>query len=251
MALLPRERLGEVVSVNFGDSNRAKPATTDWVVGGSGQASAQAAPAFEQTEQVVSESAPAAPPASPVIEPVSAHNAEPPVYEISEEILRAFYEEAIATGLEDGKSQVFAELNVLQERYASAIEQLRSAGQQLAGQNQTQIIKLACFMAEKIVRSHLKLNPNDLLSMVQEAVEAQSDVGLITVFCSSGDFEFLEARLESMTGADGSLLQVNLKQDEMLEYGDFRVETKSGNIDGRVNDRVNQVAQVVTGGESA
>jgi flagellar biosynthesis/type III secretory pathway protein FliH len=87
--------------------------------------------------------------------------------------------------------------------------------------------------------------------MVQEAVEAQSDVGLVTVLCSAGDYEFLEARLESMTGADGSVLQVNLKQDELLEYGDFRVETKSGNIDGRVTDRVNQVAQAVTGGEGA
>ena len=41
MALLPRERLGEVVSVNFGDSNRAQPATTDWIVGGGGQEGAR------------------------------------------------------------------------------------------------------------------------------------------------------------------------------------------------------------------
>jgi flagellar biosynthesis/type III secretory pathway protein FliH len=241
MALLPRERLGEVVSVNFGDSNRAAPAATEWAVGG-GQAQAAAVDRVQP--------APSVQPA-PVIEPMPVQNAEPPVFEIPEEILRAFYEEAVATGLEDGKGQVFAELNVLQERYAGAIEQLRSAGQQLAGQNQTQIIKLACFMAEKIVRSHLKLNPADLLSMVQEAVEAQSDVGVITVMCSSGDYEFLEARLESMTGPDGSLLHVNLKQDELLEYGDFRVETKSGNIDGRVSDRVNQASQKITGGGGA
>jgi flagellar biosynthesis/type III secretory pathway protein FliH len=247
MALLPRERLGEVVSVNFGDSNRSAPKATEWAVGGGG-AQAQAA-AVERT-QSPAQPEPAVQPA-PVAEPMPIHNAEPPVFEISEDILRAFYEEAIATGLEDGKGQVFAELNILQERYAGAIEQLRSAGQQLAGQNQTQIIKLACFMAEKIVRSHLKLNPSDLMSMVQEAVDAQSDVGVVTVMCSSGDHEFLKARLDSMTGPDGSLLKVNLKQDELLEYGDFRVETKSGNIDGRVNDRVNQVAQMVTGGDGA
>lgn len=243
MALLPRERLGEVVSVNFGDSNRAKPTAKEWVVGGGGQAASVQAQAAAQPAPVVQ------PP--PAVEPMPVQNAEPPVYEISEEILRAFYEEAIATGLEDGKGQVFAELNVLQERYASAIEQLRGAGQQLAGQNQTQIIKLACFMAEKIVRSHLKLNPSDLFDMVQEAIEAQTDVGVVTITCSSGDFEFLETRLESMTGPDGSLLHVNLKKDAMLEYGDFQVETKTGNIDGRVQDRVNQVAQAVTGGERA
>jgi len=245
MALLPRERLGEVVSVNFGDPNRPAPAATEWAVGGS-----QAQAAAVDRGQSAPKPAPAVQ-AEPVIEPMPVQHAEPPVFEISEDILRAFYEEAVTTGLEDGKGQVFAELNVLQERYAGAIEQLRSAGQQLAGQNQTQIIKLACFMAEKIVRSHLKLNPVDLLNMVQEAVDAQSDVGVVTVMCSSGDYEFLEARLDSMTGPDGSLLNVNLKQDELLEYGDFRVETKSGNIDGRVNDRVNQVSQMMTGGDGA
>lgn len=144
----------------------------------------------------------------------------------------------------------FAELTVLQERYAAAIEQLRSAGQQLAGQNQTQIIQLACLIAEKVVRGHLKLNPNDLLAMVQEAISSQQDVGTIMVTCSSGDFEFLESRLESMTDANGGLIKVNIRIDEALEFGDFRVETSAGNVDGTVSDRVNQVSTSLQGGES-
>ena len=131
MAVLPKERLGEVVPISFGDTNRSTPETRDWVVGGGGttptgdhrnHSQSQAAAPEQQPHTSVDVS-------EPVLQP-----AEPPVFEIPEDILRAFYEQAVQTGLEDGKSQVFSELNSLQERYAAAIEQLRSAGQQLAGQ---------------------------------------------------------------------------------------------------------------------
>lgn len=248
MSVLPKERLGEVVPISFGDTNRSVPQTRDWVVG-----SGSVAPSSEtgnQNQAQASASEQKAPKSVETPEPV-AQPAEPPVFEIPEEILRAFYEQAVQTGLEDGKSQVFSELNILQERYAAAIEQLRSAGQQLAGQNQSQIIQLACLMAEKIVRSHLKLNPSDLISMVQEAIGKQSDVGTITVLCSGGDYEFLESRLDELVDTKGGLIRVNLTMDESLEYGDFRIETQTGNVDGRISDRVSQVAQIIGGDDHA
>lgn len=248
MAVLPKERLGEVVPISFGDTNRSTPETRAWVVGGGGTAPDGGDVNHSHPQATAAEQQPRA--HVEVSEPIS-QPAEPPVFEIPEDILRAFYEQAVQTGLEDGKSQVFSELNILQERYAAAIEQLRSAGQQLAGQNQTQIIQLACLISEKIVRSHLKLNPADLLSMVQEAIGKQTDVGTITVLCSGGDYEFLESRLDELVDSKGGLLTINLTLDESLEYGDFRIETQTGNIDGRVADRVNQVAQMIGGAEHA
>ena len=97
----------------------------------------------------------------------------------------------------------------------------------------------------------MKLNPADLLSMVQEAIGKQTDVGTITVLCSGGDYEFLESRLDELVDSKGGLLTINLTLDESLEYGDFRIETQTGNIDGRVADRVNQVAQMIGGAEHA
>ena len=38
MAILPKERLGEVVPISFGDTNRSTPETRAWVVGGGGTA---------------------------------------------------------------------------------------------------------------------------------------------------------------------------------------------------------------------
>ena len=167
MAVLPKERLGEVAPIVL-EMNRSTPETRAWVVGGGGTAPDGGDVNHSHPQATAAEQQPRA--HVEVSEPIS-RPSEPPVFEIPEDILRAFYEQAVQTGLEDGKSQVFSELNILQERYAAAIEQLRSAV--LAGQNQTQIIQLACLISEKIVRSHLKLNPADLLSMAQEAIGKQ------------------------------------------------------------------------------
>ena len=131
---------------------------------------------------------------------------------------------------------------------AEAVEKLRLVGNQLAAQNQTQVIQLSCLIAEKIIRAHLKLNPTDLLSMIEDAIRNQEEAGSVDVVCSSGDFEFLESRLAEAGQAKSSLLSVNLKVDESFEYGDFRLETNIGAVDARVADRVAQAQSVLGGG---
>ena len=214
MSVLPKERMGEVVPISFG-APKAAPTTSEWNVGGHGAPAAEPAPEVSATEQVSAPEPIAQTPQDAYREPMP--SAEPPVFEISEDILRAFYEEAIAVGLEDGKAQVFAELTVLQERYAAAVEKLKLVGEQLAAQNQTQIIQLSCMIAEKIIRSHLKLNPADLLAMIKEAINAQEDVGTVDVICSPGDFEFLQESLDSGLESNRALVNVNVRVDETFE----------------------------------
>jgi len=244
MSVLPKERMGEVVPISFGAPTTA-PKTSEWSVGGHGAPASVPAAEAVAAEHVATPEPAVQTPQEPYREPIP--SAEPPVFEISEDILRAFYEEAVAVGLEDGKSQVFAELTVLQERYAAAVEKLRSVGEQLAAQNQTQIIQLSCMIAEKIIRSHVKLNPADLLEMIKEAITAQDEVGTIDVVCSSGDFEFLQERLANGVASNGALVNVNVRVDETFEYGDFRLDTNVGAVNGSIRDQVAQVSSQIGG----
>ncbi len=84
-----------------------------------------------------------------------------PVFEVPGEILQSVYEQAVQQGLEDGKNQVFAELTVLQSRYAAAIEQLLAVSRELAAFNQVQLVDEAgCMQEQCLWRGHLNL-PRD------------------------------------------------------------------------------------------
>lgn len=176
--------------------------------------------------------APPEPEPERVVEPVAPP--PPPVFEVPPEVVQSIYEQAVLQGQEDGKAQVFAELQILQERYAGALDQLVAVSHQLASQNQLQLITLACRVAEKLVRHELSVNPERLMKLIADAVADLDEADEVTVRCSVPDFDFINERRAELTAGAGSSFTVRVQSDPELEYGDFRVETRTGSLDGRV-----------------
>jgi|GEM_PF-1786818 len=206
-----------------------------------------ATPALPNENAAPPESAAAAssePAPSPQPAPVSA---DPPVFEVPGEILQGFYEQAVMSGIEDGKGQVMAELTVLQERYAAAIDQLVGVSKELAAHNQVQLVSLACKIAEKVIRKHLSVRPDDLLSMVNTALTESRPSDEATIYCSEPDHEYLITRRDELAaGTDGSF-SLKIVADPTFEYGDFRIETTLGSTDGRVTSRVHDIQRALGG----
>ena len=72
-------------------------------------------------------------------------------------------------------------------------------------------------------------------------------MGTVDVICSPGDFEFLQERLDGGVELNRALVKVNVKVDETFEYGDFRLETNVGAVDGSIGDQVGQVSAEIGG----
>ena len=184
-------------------------------------------------------SAPKAPaPTEPAPEPVPSQM--PPVVEVPEQLAVALYEDAILRGIEDGKGQVLAELQVLQERYANALEQLDAVSRQLVDRNHLTVVTLACRVAQKLIRQHLRVNPEDLVRLVHEVLEDldPAEHQAVTVECGPDDHAFLVGHRPDLASGIGEAFRIQLKECPDLEYGEFRVETRAGIIDGGVAKRL-------------
>ena len=127
------------------------------------------------------------------------------------------------------------------------LEQLRAVSEKIATQNQMQIIRLASIIAEKIVRTHVRLNPEDLFRMVDEGISLDDTATSIQVFCSPGDYEYLAERIGRANLRVPSELEVTVNIDEALEYGDFRIETDVGTINQQVSEQVTQCRDELAG----
>ncbi len=174
-----------------------------------------------------------------VVQPVAPPPA--PVFEVPPEVLQSVYEQAVLQGQEEGKAQVFAELQVLQQRYAGALDQLVAVSRVLASQNQVQLITLACRVAEKLVRNQLSVNPDQLMNLIRQAILDLDEMDEVTIQCSTPDYEFINEHREELTAGEGDAFTVRVHADSSLEYGDFRVETRTGSIDGRVATQLSDV----------
>jgi flagellar biosynthesis/type III secretory pathway protein FliH len=176
---------------------------------------------------------------------IPAIEAPPPIFEIPEEVLGGFYEQVVMAGLEDGKNQVLAELSILQERFGSALDALASVSRELASQNQIQIITLACQIAERLVRDELQIRPERLLRLIADALSQQDTKDAVIVRCSAGDYEYISANRPELEDGVGAAFQVRIELDETLEYGDFQMESRKGQIDGRIQTRIDEVEKTL------
>ena len=171
-----------------------------------------------------------------------------PVFEVPEEILAGFYEQVVAVGLEDGKNQVFAELTVLQERFAGALTKLSAVSEELAARNQVQLMGLACLIAERLVRQEISVRPQVLLTLIKDVLVQQSLRDEVVVRCSPGDYGYLSENRQELLDAHQGAFTLRIEEDPEFEYGDFHIETTTGSVDGNVVRRVQEVKKAMTGG---
>ena len=251
MGIIAKEQADDVSVFSFADEQGDVVETSDWNLSTGGNPALP--PATSDTQSVSDNSAThgigadgldlqAGADERPAIE------APPPVFEVPEEVLGGFYEQVVLAGLEDGKNQVLAELAVLQERFSSALEALGGVSRELASQNQVQIITLACQIAEKLVRDELKIRPERLLGLISDALSQQDTKDTVIVRCSPGDHEYIAGQRPELEAGVGSAFQIRIELDESLEYGDFQIESRKGQIDGRVRTRVDEVEKTLGGG---
>ncbi len=130
------------------------------------------------------------------------------------------------------------------ERASSELAQLR---QQYLLINRNTLVELATAMAEKIVRHELSLDPVLLGGMIQGALGALVDDAPVTLALSPSDHETLAqgplSELEQGVAEGGLSIEV----DEALEPGDFRLSTERSEIDARVAELLEQLAEGLRG----
>ena len=174
----------------------------------------------------------------------------PPVVEVPEEILQALYEQVVLQGLEEGKTQVLSELTVLQTRYAHAIEQLEAVSRQLIDRNRVNVITLACRVAERLVKDHLKLHPGDMLRLVRDVLDDLGEEARdgVVIECGPDDHEFLAEHRATLGDRASGAFHVQIAENPELEFGEFRVETRAGSANGGLIARLAAAREALLGG---
>ncbi|MEE2755899.1 MAG: FliH/SctL family protein [Myxococcota bacterium] len=252
MGIISKEHADQVQSFSFADSNASAAEASSWSLAAQQpDALPGPQPAQELTGEPTQQHSPEPSPGSDVQaaahEPQGAPELVQPVFQVPEETLGQFYEQGLLAGQEEGKNLVFAELTILQERFAGALDNLVGVSRELSSQNQIQVMTLACQIAETLLRGEFKTNPARLVDLIRDAISKQTSQSEVLVRCSPGDFEYISGQKPHLVdGLDGAF-SVRIEENPELEYGDFQIETKKGQIDGRLSTRLDEVQNALEG----
>jgi flagellar biosynthesis/type III secretory pathway protein FliH len=165
--------------------------------------------------------------------PLALQHEEEPVEEIDVEAeARRMFEEAFAQGERAGHEMGMKKVEPLVERLNQYLGSLDSFKQELLGRVERFATVLALTFAESIVLKECTDHREVTLSMIKKALEACEERGEILIRVPKEDAWLISAR-----GASAW----KIVPDEELKEPGFVIETKFGDIDGRISKQLEEL----------
>jgi flagellar assembly protein FliH len=176
--------------------------------------------------------------ASPIVE----RNEAP---EESEAPDQAAIQEQIDAAVAEAQQRLQAEVG---SRLASAVEQLRTTSESLAGEARADALAVGFLIAKRILETELTTSPEALVSLVRSTIRRLGDARKLVVKLSPVDAEAMTAVLAARGPAAVSTVttaQIEVVADAALERGDCLVEGDVGTVDGRIATRLEELRRAL------
>lgn len=155
------------------------------------------------------------------------------------------YKEAFALGLEEGRKEAFQKVS---RELASRMEDLdklfisvKELKKGLVDFNETHLVKLTFQIATRLAKVHIQGNEEVIVQILRDAVSLAQDEEDVTIQVSPLQVQFLET-LKNETGREFEFLKkVKFEASKDVSDGGCVVETNYGEIDARIEQRIEQL----------
>lgn len=161
------------------------------------------------------------------------------------EVQEQAYQQAYELGLEEGRKEAFEKISAEIAERMDTLDQLllgvKSLKKDLSTFNESHLVQLVFQMAARLAKTELEGNNDAMVQILRDAVALAQDEEEITVQVSQSQFEFLET-LKKETGREFEFAKkIRFEPNVGIADGGCIVETNYGEVDARVEQRVQQL----------
>lgn len=165
--------------------------------------------------------------------------------ELLAEIQQNAYKEAYQLGLDEGRTKAYEDVSgTIAEKMAQFTDLLQSLSNmkvEVLSQNEAHIVTLVYQMASRIAMAHLEENPAAVVDVLRGAVALAQDEENVVVQMHPDQIEFIEELRKQTNREFDFLKKIRLEPDAKMRAGGCVVETNYGEIDARVETRLQQL----------
>lgn len=166
------------------------------------------------------------------------------------EIQEGAYKQAYDLGLEEGRKEAFSKVSSEIFERMETLDQLlvgiKELKTQMASFNESHLVQLVFHMAARLAKTKLENNNEAMVEILKDAVGLAQDEENITVRVSQSQFEFLE-ELKKETGREFEFIKkIRFEPGPDVADGGCIVETNYGEVDARIEQRVQQLWSVLS-----
>ncbi|MEE9343516.1 MAG: flagellar assembly protein FliH [Gammaproteobacteria bacterium] len=163
-----------------------------------------------------------------------------------EEIQENARKEGFQQGLREGKAAGLQEMEEKSEQFDCLIHALGEPFERLDASIEQQLVQLAMCVARQLVRRELKVEENQVIAVVKDALNALPVASRqIQLVLHPDDASLVRTALS----LDGEKDNLHIIEDPVLTRGGCNVVTDTSQIDMTVESRLNAIISNVLGGE--
>jgi len=178
----------------------------------------------------------------PEVEEIVEEEPEVQIFQLTEDELDAKLQEAYTKGIEDGAQQVHQDLDAQLDEHIQTIltlaENAAKSQAQFLERAQDYVIDISCKVAEHIIETELKTYPEEMLTIVENAITHLKEASELKIFVSENDYVLLSKhqfhdRLQLPTN-----ISITIQEKVELRRGDFLIETDIGSLYSIIQERI-------------
>lgn len=161
------------------------------------------------------------------------------------EIQEQAYQQAYELGLEEGRKEAFERVSAEIAERMNSLDQLLLGVKELKSEmvsfNETHLMTLVFQMAARLAKTQLEGNNEAMVQILRDAVGLAQDEEEITVHVSQSQFNFLEELKKETSREFEFTKKIRFEPHADVDDGGCIVETNYGEVDARVEQRVQQL----------
>jgi flagellar assembly protein FliH len=194
--------------------------------------------------------APLAPPAA-VADPPAATAAAGDVLAAARAEADAIRALAHAEGLATGREAALAELQPAAAALEAGARRMHEESAAVAERLELQAVELGLMLAEKIVGAAVGADPELVVEAVRGALRGLVERERVTVLVHPDDLELVRDAMDDLRAALGGIEHCEVQAERRVSRGGAVVRTPDGDVDARVETKLQRAREVVEAALSA
>jgi flagellar biosynthesis/type III secretory pathway protein FliH len=164
---------------------------------------------------------------------------EPGWEEIEHTAFQKGFSEGEKKGYEAGKEKFDEIITSMQH----ILEEIKGLRENMVAAYEKEVIRLISRVSEKVVYGHVAVDHEVVKRSILHAFELIPEPVEVTIAVSPKDYEYIEEIKREFFETVEGLKQVSIISDPTIARGGCKIETRSGEVDARLESRLNAIQQ--------
>lgn len=147
------------------------------------------------------------------------------------------YKDGYSEGVSKGEKEYVEQLREL----AKAINDVTQNKKEFFKDSEPELVKLALKIAEKIVHTHIELDPAAMIAIVDESIKRITDKDKVIIKTSSEDADFVRQNRDRILEKMPDIRTLEIQNDPRIERGGCVIETQLGFIDSLISTKLSSL----------